>query len=313
MINTDSALERVGAYIGKTPLLRLRRVRASERFLIYAKAEFLNLGGSIKSRTAFWILREAERSGKLRQGMTIIEASTGNQGIALAMLAAAGGFFATIVMPSFVPLERKQIIESYGARVILVESHPTIRQTVMACIDVAEKLAQQPGTFYARQFENPSNPIVHEQTTGPEILDQVPERIGAFVAAVGTGGTLMGVARALRRADPSIRIVAVEPRAAAVLSGGENSMHEQYGIGEGFVPLIFDRELVDEVIPIDDAEAYGMAREIALTEGLGVGVSSGTNVAAALKVARSLSGDKAVVTVLNDSAERYLTVFAAAC
>jgi len=302
----EQDLERIYRLIGNTPLLQLGRLGGAPR-QIYAKAEFLNFGGSVKSRTAFGILRDAERAGLLHKGDTIVEASTGNQGIALAMLAALGGYEATIVLPAMVPIERRQVIEAYGARVMLVDARGTIRDTVEACKSVAEKLARRPHTFYARQFENASNPAIHEQTTGPEILEQLPGEIGAFVAAVGTGGTLTGVARALRRVQPGIRIVAVEPRGAAVLSGGEIGMHAQFGIGEGFVPGVFERSLVDDVVVIDDDEAYDTARQLARLEGCAVGISSGTNVAAALRIASERSDSKPIVTVLPDSVERNLS------
>lgn len=303
-----SSFERADALIGNTPMLRLQRLGEEFGSPVYAKAEFLNFGGSVKSRTAFGILRDAERAGLLEKGDTIVEASTGNQGIALAMLAALGGYEATIVVPSVVPDERRRVIEAYGARVVLVDARGgSIRETVEACMTVAEKLARKPHTFYARQFENGSNPAIHERTTGPEIVAQIAGEIGTFVAAVGTGGTLTGVARALRRAQPNVRIVAVEPKAAAVLSGGQIGMHTQFGIGEGFVPAVFDWSLADEVVVIDDDEAYDMARRLACKEGLAVGISSGTNVAAALKIARAANDGKPVVTVLPDSVERNLS------
>ena len=294
-------------HIGKTPMLRISRLPGSVQHQLYGKAEFLNPGGSVKSRTALGLIQGAEAKGLLRPGSVIIEASSGNEGIALAMLAAYRGYCVQIVMPADVPKERQRIIEAYGGEVVLVTPAATIQETMHRCLETAEELARKEGTFYARQFENPSNPRIHEETTAREVLEQVDGEIGAVVAGVGTGGTLMGIARVLKRHQPSVRVVAVEPATAAVMSGGTNQTHAQYGIGEGFVPPLVDVDLIDEVETVTDEEAYETARGLAKYEGLLVGITSGSNVVASLRVASRLAPGQRVVTILPDSAERYFS------
>lgn len=293
--------------IGCTPMLRLHRLEQAKDVTLLAKAEFLNPGGSVKSRTALGMLQAAERSGELRSGATIVEATSGNEGIALAMLGAARGYRVQIVMPADVPRERQLIIEAYGGEVTLTPVAPTIDETIRTCLEVAEELASKGDCFYARQFENPANPEVHARTTAEEILEQLPGEPAAFVAGVGTGGTLMGIADVLKRRYPSMLSVAVEPATAAAMSGGPVGAHGQVGIGEGFVPPLVDMELIDEVVTVTDEEALATARCLAREEGLLVGITSGTNVAAAVRVARKLDPDQIVVTVLPDSAERYFS------
>lgn len=293
--------------IGETPMLRIRRLPGSEHCELLAKAEFLNPGGSVKSRTALGMLREAEAQGRLHPGDVIIEASSGNEGIALAMLAACRGYQVRVVMPADVPDERRRIIEAYGGEVVLVPPGATILDTMQACLQLAERLAHETGAFYARQFENPSNPRIHERTTAEEILRQTGGELDALVVGVGTGGTLVGIARALRRQLPNLRVVAVEPATAPALSGGFIGSHCQFGIGEGFVPPLVEEDLIDEVALVTDEEAYATARSLARLEGLLVGVTSGTNVAASLEVAKRLGPGCCVVTILPDSAERYFS------
>lgn len=299
--------ESIVHYIGQTPLLRLRRLPGTESISLYAKAEFLNPGGSVKSRTALGMVREAQASGQLHSGATILEATSGNEGIALAMLGAAYGYNVKIVMPANVPRERQLIMEAYGAEVILTPVGETSEETMAKCLAVAEEIAAQPGVFYARQFENPANPDIHARTTGVEIAAQVPGEPAAFVAGVGTGGTLMGVARYLKERWPNVRIVAAEPATSAVLSGRPAGPHGQVGIGVGFIPDIVDTSLIDEVVTVTDEEAFEMTRQLARKEGLLVGVTSGTNVAAAIQVARRFGPDQPVVTLLPDTGERYLS------
>jgi len=296
--------------IGRTPLLTLGRLRSAADVSIVAKAEFLNAGGSIKSRTALSMIREAEASGELAPGDTIVEVSSGNEGIALAMLAAQFGYRVCIVMPADVPPERKLLIERYGGEVVLVPAHATIDATLADCFARAQRLLG-PRTYYARQFENPANALVHERGTGAELLAQHDGPIHAFVAGVGTGGTLTGVGRALKARYPQAHVIAVEPATAAVLSGGPIGTHRQFGIGEGFVPSLLDRALVDGVECVSDDDAYATAAALAREEGLLVGPTSGANVYAAIAVARRLPRGSVVATVLCDSAERYLSVSAA--
>jgi len=298
--------------IGNTPLVHLQNLRACKELALFAKAEYLNAGGSVKSRTALAMIRDAKASGALRSGDTIVEVSSGNEGVALAMLGAIYGHPVTIIMPNDIPCERKVLIERYGGRVILVPAQANVAHTLDACFAIAEELASQTNFYYARQFENPANVRVHEETTGPEIALQIGGEIAAFVAGVGTGGTLTGVGRALKRRYPRVHVVAVEPATAAVLSGGSVSTHRQYGIGEGFVPALLDRTIVDEVITVSDDDAYRTAEELASEEGLMVGPTSGSNVYAALEVGRKRGFRGPIVTVLPDSAERYLSMHAEA-
>lgn len=293
--------------IGSTPMLRLQRLAQAQGLTVLAKAEFLNPGGSVKSRTAFGMVAAAERSGELQPGATIVEATSGNEGIALAMLGAARGYRVRVVMPADVPRERQLIIEAYGGEVTLTKVFPTIDETIKECLRVAEEFAAEDDCFYARQFENPANPEIHGKTTAEEIIRQLPAEPAAFVAGVGTGGTLIGVARVLKERYPSMLSVAVEPATAAALSGGPVGSHGQVGIGEGFVPPLVDTDLIDRVVTTTDEEALQTARALAREEGLLVGITSGTNVAAAARVARELGPDKVVVTLLPDSAERYFT------
>lgn len=297
----------IADFIGRTPLLRLRRLPGAAQATLLAKAEFLNPGGSVKSRTALGMIKDAEAKGILRPGTTILEATSGNEGIALAMLGAARGYRVRIVMPADVPKERQLIIEAYGGEVVLTPVGASIDETIRTCLQAAEELAKEPGTFYARQFENPANPEIHEQTTAKEILEQAPANLAAVVAGVGTGGTLMGLARCLKAHLPHLHVVAVEPATAAPLSGGPIGNHGQFGIGEGFIPPLVDTGLIDEVVTVTDEEALSTARLLARTEGLLVGISSGSNVAAALRVAKRLGPGAPVVTLLPDSAERYFS------
>lgn len=294
-------------YIGQTPLLRLRRLPGTESITLLAKAEFLNPGGSVKSRTALGMVRDAQASGQLRPGATILEATSGNEGIALAMLGAVYGYDVKIVMPANVPRERQLIMEAYGAEVILTPVGETSEETMAKCLEVADEIAAQPGVFYARQFENPANPEIHAETTALEIVNQVPREPAAFVAGVGTGGTLMGVARCLKQRWPNVRIVAVEPATSAVLSNKPAGPHGQFGIGVGFIPEIVDTDLITDVVTVTDEEAYETTRQLARKEGLLVGVTSGTNVAAAMQVASWFDPDQPVVTLLPDTGERYLS------
>jgi cysteine synthase A len=288
--------------IGKTPLVRLARLSPPDGAVIYAKLESQNPGGSIKDRPASAMIAAAEKAGQIRTGATIIEATSGNTGISLAMIAAARGYRCVLVMPEDMSVERRYVLRAYGAEIQLT---PAAEGMAGAVERARELTAATPNSFMPRQFENEENPRSHERTTALEIWEQAGGELDAFVAGVGTGGTITGVGRFLRQqAKDRIQIVAVEPAASAVLSGGTPGMHGIQGLGAGFVPPILDRTLLTRVITVPDIAAERMARRIAREAGLLVGPSSGANVHASVEVARKLKGGK-VVTILCDSGERY--------
>jgi cysteine synthase A len=283
--------------------VQLGRLSPEGGAVVWAKAEFKNPGGSIKDRPALSMVLAAEREGRLSPGSTIVEATSGNTGISLAMIAARRGYKCALVMPEDMSLERRHILKAYGAEIVLT---PATEGMTGAVRRAQSLVADTPGAFMASQFENPANPESHEHGTAPEILEQTDGQLDAFVAGVGTGGTLTGVGRALRaRLGRSVLIVAVEPAQSAVLSGKAPGMHGIQGLGAGFVPKILDRSVIDEVIAVTDVAAERMARRLAREEGLLVGPSSGANVHAAVEIAKRLPGGK-VVTILCDSGERYL-------
>ena len=288
--------------VGKTPLVQLLRVppKGAE---IWAKAEFLNPAGSIKDRPALAMIEAAERDGKLRAGHAIIEATSGNTGISLAMIAAVRGYRCVLVMPEDMSLERRYILRAYGAEIVLTPAP----EGMSGAVDRARQLlADTENSFAPSQFENPENPAVHQRTTGAEILEQLRGAPAALVAGVGTGGTLTGVGRALRAADPDVKVVAVEPAKSAVLSGSAPGLHGIQGLGAGFVPRVLERDLIDQIVAVSDVAAERMSRRLSREEGLLVGPSSGANVHAACEVAKSLPTGSKVVTILADSGERYL-------
>lgn len=290
------------ALIGHTPLVRLRRVSPPRGGVVFGKLEAHNPGGSVKDRAALSMVELAEREGKLRKGSTIIEATSGNTGISLAMIAAVRGYKCVVVMPEDMSVERRYILRAYGAEIVLTPAD----DGMAGAVDHAKELLKKtPGAWMSRQFENPANPDAHACATGREILEQTGRDMAAFVVGVGTGGTLTGCGRVFREElGSAVRIVAVEPSSSAVLSGREPGAHGIQGIGAGFVPPILDRSLVDEVLTVTDTAAERMARRLAREEGLLVGPSSGANVHAAVEVAKRLEGT--IVTVLPDSGERYL-------
>jgi cysteine synthase len=289
------------ALIGKTPLIHLARIASNARVL--AKAEFLNPGGSVKDRPALSMIQAAERSGALKPGATIVEATSGNTGISLAMIAAVLGYRCVLVMPEDMSLERRYILRAYGADIILTPAGDGMTGAVTRARAL---LDETPSAFMPSQFKNPANPDSHEQGTALEILEQTGGDVAAFVAGVGTGGTLTGVGRALRaKLGARVRLIAVEPANSAVLRGKPPGMHGIQGLGAGFVPEILDRSLLDDVVEVTDVAAERMARRLAREEGLLVGPSSGANVHAACEVAARLGGGT-VVTILCDSGERYL-------
>jgi cysteine synthase A len=293
----------VDQLIGRTPMLRLRRVGPAAGAEVCGKLESQNPGGSIKDRPALAMLQAAEMQGQLKRGDTIIEATSGNMGISLAMLAAVRGYRCVLVMPDDASLTRKQLLKSYGAEVVLTDA----ALGMAGAVEQAGKLlAQASRAFMPRQFQNPENARSHELTTAAEIWEDTDGELDALVIGVGTGGTLTGIARALKRRRPGLKIIAVEPRGSAVLSGGEPGLHGIQGLGAGFIPEVLDRALIDHVLTVTDVAADRMARRLSQEEGLLVGTSAGANVYAAVEVARQLRPDQRVVTVLCDTGERYL-------
>ncbi|HEY6557578.1 MAG TPA: cysteine synthase A [Polyangiaceae bacterium] len=288
--------------IGSTPLVRLGRVSPAGGAVVWGKAEFMNPAGSVKDRPALAMITAAEEQGRIQSGSTLVEATSGNTGISLAMIAAVRGYRCVLVMPEDMSLERRYILRAYGAEIVLTPAHEGMSGAVSKALRLLE---ETPDAFMPSQFDNPANPHSHEHGTALEILDQVNGDLAAFVAGVGTGGTITGVGRVLRaRAGSSVKIVAVEPSGSAVLAGKQPGMHGIQGLGAGFVPRILERDLVDQVVEVSDVAAERMARRLAREEGLLVGPSSGANVHAACEVAARLQGN--VVTVLCDSGERYL-------
>jgi len=292
--------------VGNTPLLRLTRVTRGIEPLIAAKCEFFSPSGSLKDRILFHMVESAEKSGRLRPGMTIIEGSTGNTGIATAMVAAAKGYRCTIIMPEGMSRERRKAIQAYGAELILTPGGESDVDLVLE--KVRELIGNNPGRFWeVGQFVNGDNPKAHYESTGPEMWEQTGGRIDIFVAAVGSGGTLTGVARYLKEQNPKIRIFAVEPEECPILSERRWGFHQIEGIGDGFIPQVFDVGILDGVVITTSKESIEMARGLAREEGLFVGISSGCNVAAAIKVARKYPKTKLIATILPDHGFRYFS------
>jgi cysteine synthase A len=291
--------------IGNTPVVRLNRLPQLDGVggEVWAKLENLNPGGSVKDRICRAMIEAAEREGRLRPGGTIVEPTSGNTGIGLALVAAVKGYRLVLTMPDTMSEERRSLLLAYGATLVLT---PDTKGMHAAIRRAEELLAENPGWYMPQQFTNPANPEVHRRTTGPEILAQLP-RVDAFVAGVGTGGTITGVGEVLRAARPDVRIYAVEPAESPVLSGGEPGFHHIQGIGAGFVPTILDTGIYDEVIAIAESEAVAFTRVLARYEGLLVGISSGAACAAAIAVARRLGRGSIVLTMFPDTGERYLT------
>ncbi|KYG01454.1 cysteine synthase [Sorangium cellulosum] len=288
--------------IGGTPLVRLARISPEGGGVIYGKLESMNPGGSVKDRAALGMVLCAEREGALGRGSTIVEATSGNTGISLAMIAAVRGYRCVVVMPEDMSVERRHILRAYGAEIVLTPEGQGMTGAVARAVEICQAT---PGAWMSQQFQNPANPGAHARATGIEILEQTGGDIAAFVAGVGTGGTLTGCGRVLRdRLGSAVRICAVEPAKSAVLSGRGPGAHGIQGLGPGFVPAILERSLIDEILTVTEAGASRMVRRLAREEGLLVGPSSGANVHAAVEIARKVHGT--IVTVLPDSGERYL-------
>jgi len=294
--------------MGNTPMIRLHHMTGPEDAEILVKFEGLNVGGSIKTRTAYNMILDAERKGLLNENTVIVEPTSGNQGIGLALVGAVKGYRVKIIMPDSVSEERRKLVRHYGAEVILVHDAGNIGLCIEECLQLALKMkAEDPNVFVPQQFENPANPEIQRRGTGREILEQVAGPIHGFCSGIGTGGTITGIGEVLKAENPNIKIWAVEPENAAILSGGSIGTHLQMGIGDGVIPVILNQQIYDGVCIVKDEEAIQTSKDLAAKEGIMCGISSGTNVAAAIRMARLLGKGKTVVTVLPDTAERYFS------
>lgn len=294
--------------IGNTPVIRLNHIVDSDSAEILVKFEGLNVGGSIKTRTAYNMILRAEQEGKINKDTIIVEPTSGNQGIGLALVGAVKGYKTIIIMPDSVSEERRKLVKHYGAEVKLVHDAGNIGKCIDECLQLALQMQREnPNVFVPQQFENPANAEIQRKRTAVEILEQVGKPIDGFCAGIGTGGTLTGIGETLKEANPDIEIWAVEPEDAAILSGGLIGTHIQMGIGDGLIPPILNTEIYSDICIISDEEALKTAKELARKEGILCGISSGTNVAAAIKLAKKLGKGKTVVAVLPDTAERYFS------
>ncbi|QQY80345.1 cysteine synthase [Keratinibaculum paraultunense] len=289
--------------IGRTPLIKINNNDEQNIAQILVKVESFNPAGSIKDRAALYMIKNAEDEGILKKGGTIIEPTSGNTGIAIAMIGAVKGYKVIIVMPDTMSIERRKLMEGYGAKVILTEG----KYGMAGSVEFAKKLADENGYFMPDQFDNINNVKAHYETTGLEILEDTKGNVDAFVAGVGTGGTITGVGKRLKEVNPNTLIVAVEPKKSPLLSEGKVGPHGIQGIGANFVPSILDKSIIDEIIQVDEKEAYIQVKKLGKSEGILCGISSGANMFAAIKVAKKLGKDKTVVTVLPDTGERYLS------
>jgi len=294
--------------MGNTPIIRLQHMVEPGSAEILVKFEGLNVGGSIKTRTAFNMIRDAEARGLIHKDTVIVEPTSGNQGIGLALVGAVRGYPVKIIMPDSVSEERRKLVNQYGAEVILVHDAGNIGACIEECLALALRMKEEnPNVFVPQQFENPANPAIQREQTAVEILEQVNGPIHGFCSGIGTGGTITGIGEALKAKNPDMIIWAVEPENAAILSGGSIGTHLQMGIGDGIIPAILNQNIYNDVCIVKDEEALQTSKDLAAKEGILCGISSGTNVAAALKLAKVLGEGKTVVTVLPDTAERYFS------
>lgn len=290
--------------VGHTPIVKLNKVVGEDSANVYVKLEFYNPGSSVKDRIALAMIEKAEKDGSLKAGNTIVEPTSGNTGIGLAMIGAAKGYRVVIVMPETMSIERRKLMQAYGAELILTPGS----EGITGSINKAKELAEQEGYFMPLQFENPANPEIHEKTTGKEIENAFESKgLDAFVAGIGTGGTITGAGRELKRVYPDLKIYGVEPAESAILEGGQPGPHKIQGIGTGFVPKVLDTEIFDQAIAVSSEDAMATAREVGRKEGLLVGISSGAAIHAALKVAKELGKGKKVLAIVPDNGERYLS------
>ncbi|WP_374722271.1 cysteine synthase A [Peribacillus tepidiphilus] len=293
----------IAELVGQTPIVKLNRMVDENSADVYLKLEYMNPGSSVKDRIALAMIEAAEKSGDLKPGDTIIEPTSGNTGIGLAMIAAAKGYRAILVMPETMSLERRNLLRAYGAELVLTPGP----EGMGGAIRKAEELAKEHGYFMPQQFKNEANPEIHRNTTGKEIVEQMGEQLDAFVSGIGTGGTITGAGEVLRKAYPNIKIYAVEPADSPVLSGGKPGPHKIQGIGAGFVPDILNTEIYDEIIQVKNEEAFEYARRAAKEEGILGGISSGAAIFAALQVAKKLGKGKKVLAIIPSNGERYLS------
>ena len=294
--------------IGHPPIVQLNRIVPKDAARVLVKYEGLNVGGSIKTRVAYNMIQDAIRQGKITRDTVIVEPTSGNQGIGLALVGAVLGYKVRIIMPDSVSVERRKLMRHYGAEVVLVHDAGNIGDAIEACLQTAMQMqAEDPNVYVPQQFVNPANPMIHRHQTGLEILEQVGGPIDGFCSGIGTGGTITGIGETLKALNPQMEIWAVEPENAAILAGGTVGTHLQMGIGDGLIPEILNQNIYGHIYIVSDEEALETARLLAREEGLMCGISSGTNVAAAIQLARKLGPGKTVVTVLPDTAERYFS------
>lgn len=294
--------------IGHTPIIELQKMVDEDSARVLVKYEGLNVGGSVKTRTALNMILAAEEQGILKPDSVIVEPTSGNQGIGLALVGAVKGYETVIIMPDSVSEERRLLVEHYGAKVVLIHDAGNIGDCIDECVKTALRMKEEnPRVYVPQQFENAANPMVHRHHTGLEILEQVAGPIDGFCSGIGTGGTITGIGETLKALNPQITIWAVEPENAAILAGGTVSNHIQMGIGDGVIPTVLNQCIYEDIALISDEEALKTAKDLARLEGLMCGISSGTNVAAALRLAKKLGKGKTVVTILPDTAERYFS------